>query len=66
MKSLSCLLAHPDISELLFLVMAIPHCCELSGNTRQALISGALSGRKEMLIVPLLSSMTSEVVPVNK
>lgn len=66
MKSLSCLLANPDLSELLFLIMANPHCYELSANTRQALISGASRERKETVIVPLLSSMTSEVVPVYK
>lgn len=63
MKSLSCLLANPDLS---FLVMANCHCCELSANTCQTPISGTLSERKETVIVPLLSSMTSEVVPVYK
>lgn len=68
MKSLSCLLASPDLAELLFLVVATPHCYELSANTCQALISGASSERKEMVIVPLLSSMTTEevLVPVYK
>lgn len=66
MKSLSCLLANPDLSELLFLVVANPHCYELSANTCQAPISSASSERKETVIVPLLSSMTSEVVPVYK
>lgn len=66
MKSLSCLLANPDLSELLFLVLANPHCCELSANTRQTLISGTSCERKETVIVPLPSSMTSEVVPVYK
>lgn len=33
MKSLSCLLADPDLSELLLLVVSNPHCYELSANT---------------------------------
>lgn len=66
MKSLSCLLASSGLSELLFLLMANAHCYELSANTHQALISDAWSEGKETVIVPLLSSMTSEVVPVYK
>lgn len=60
-NGLSCLLAKPDLSELLFLIPANSPSCELSANTPQLWFQAL-----QVVIVLPLSSMTGEVVPVYK